>query len=184
MRKKIVSIFTASMLLFSVTFMNTGCFGSFNLTQKVYNFNKGVGNKFVQEIVFILLFFIPVYAVAGAIDAIILNLVEFWTGSNPLAMNDGEIKQQLANIDGKLVQMTATKGKMTIIEQTNGVPSINIEMVYNFETNTWDVYSDNELSHSLAFTNENGDVELIKDGKLVAGFNLNNSSQRLFALAR
>jgi hypothetical protein len=65
----------------------SGCFGSFNLTRKLYGFNKSVSDdKFVQELVFLGLGLVQVYSIAAAIDAIVANSVEFWTGTNPINM--------------------------------------------------------------------------------------------------
>lgn len=65
----------------------TGCFGKFALTRKVYGWNDSLGNKFVKTLVFWGLIIVPVYEIAGAADYFILNLIEFWTGSNPVADN-------------------------------------------------------------------------------------------------
>ncbi|GHG68883.1 DUF3332 domain-containing protein [Comamonas sp. JC664] len=68
----------------------TGCFGQFKLTQKIWNFNKNIsGNKFVQWLMFLVLSIIPVYGLGVFIDAIVVNSIEFWTGSNPVASADG-----------------------------------------------------------------------------------------------
>jgi len=70
----------------------SGCFGSFNLTRKLYGFNKDVSkDKFVRELVFLGLNIVPIYGVAGLIDAVVANTVEFWTGENPISMT-GSIK--------------------------------------------------------------------------------------------
>jgi hypothetical protein len=70
----------------------SGCFGSFNLTRKLYGFNKDVSKeKFVRELVFLGLNIVPIYGVAGLIDAVVANTVEFWTGENPISMT-GSIK--------------------------------------------------------------------------------------------
>jgi hypothetical protein len=77
---------TAVLTLTAVTVAgSSGCFGSFNVTRKLYNFNKTVSpNKFVQEVVFLAFNIVPVYGVAGAADALVANTVEFWTGKNPV----------------------------------------------------------------------------------------------------
>ena len=75
----------AMLVLFA--FVLTGCFGSFNLTRKVYQFNKSQGDKWVQEIVFIVMVVVPVYGISTFVDAIVFNSVEFWTGENPVAAN-------------------------------------------------------------------------------------------------
>lgn len=184
MKRKIVSILMASMFLFTTSIINTSCFGSFALTQKVHNFNQNLGNKFVQELGFIVTFFIPVYGVAAMIDAFIINTIEFWSGSNPLAMNEGDVQKQYVEIDDKEVEMTATKGHMTVVEINTDNPTINVEMSYNETTNTLDVYSNNELSHSVTILNENGDVELVKDGEVIAQFNLNSYDRADLAMLR
>ncbi|NMO20257.1 DUF3332 domain-containing protein [Pyxidicoccus fallax] len=68
----------------------TGCFGQFKLTQAIWNFNKNVsGNKFVQWLVFLLMVIVPVYGIGTLVDALVINSIEFWTGSNPVSSADG-----------------------------------------------------------------------------------------------
>jgi hypothetical protein len=179
MKRKAISLAMAVLFLGSVTVLNTGCFGKFALTQKVYQFNKGLGNKFVQELGFILMMIIPVYEVAGLVDVVILNLIEFWTNSNPLALNEGEVVKQYANIDGKNLIMTATKGKVTVVSEEEG---INIEILLNEENNQWETYKNNELIHAVRVINENGDVEVVKDGRVIPMNILDANKQALVAL--
>ncbi|GMU04367.1 MULTISPECIES: DUF3332 domain-containing protein [Corallococcus] len=75
-----------------VLMMNaTGCFGSFKLTQKIWQFNKGIsGNKFVQWLVFLVFIVVPVYEIGTLVDAIVVNSIEFWTGGNPVSSVEGE----------------------------------------------------------------------------------------------
>ena len=76
----------------------SGCFGSFNLTRKLYGFNKDVSKeKFVRELVFLGLNVVPIYGIAGLIDAVVANTVEFWTGENPISMT-GSIKVDSATV--------------------------------------------------------------------------------------
>jgi hypothetical protein len=60
-----------------------GCYGSFELVKKVHKFNGTLGNKFVNELGFLVMNIVPVYSVAAFIDAVVLNSIEFWTGKNP-----------------------------------------------------------------------------------------------------
>lgn len=62
----------------------TGCYGKFALTKKLYDWNGSLGNKFLVWIVFLLFSFVPVYGIAVFVDVWVFNLIEFWTGSNPL----------------------------------------------------------------------------------------------------
>ncbi len=76
----------ALVMAFSLGGVSTGCFGKFALTRKIYTINEGMGSKFVQTIIFWVFIIIPVYEVASFLDFFILNLIEFWTGSNPMAV--------------------------------------------------------------------------------------------------
>ena len=67
---------------------SSACFGSFHLTRNVWKFNRDVSkNKFAQEVVFLAMNIVPVYGVAGFLDAIAFNAVEFWTGENPIKLS-------------------------------------------------------------------------------------------------
>jgi hypothetical protein len=61
-----------------------GCYGPFNLTRRVYQWNGEVGDKWEKELVFLLLTWVPVYSLSVMADAIIFNSMEFWTGNNPV----------------------------------------------------------------------------------------------------
>jgi hypothetical protein len=64
------------------------CFGSFHVTRNVWSFNKKVSpNKWAQELVFLAFNIIPVYGIAGFVDAVVVNSVEFWTGTNPVKVS-------------------------------------------------------------------------------------------------
>lgn len=56
------------------------CYGEFPLTKTVYRVNGDIPNGLLRQIVFWVLVIIPVYGVAILADAIVLNLIEFWTG--------------------------------------------------------------------------------------------------------
>jgi hypothetical protein len=69
--------------LFSVQM--SGCFGKFALTRAMWEFNKNVsGNKFIQWLVFLVMIVVPVYGIGTLVDALVINSIEFWTGSNPV----------------------------------------------------------------------------------------------------
>ena len=62
-----------------------GCIGSFGLTHKIYNFNKEASpDLIVQELLFLGMNIIPVYPVGIFVDAFVLNIVETFTGENPV----------------------------------------------------------------------------------------------------
>jgi hypothetical protein len=70
--------------LVAVTFVVSGCYGPFNLTRRLYQWNGQIAGKWEKEFVFILLAWAPVYGLAIAGDAVIFNSMEFWTGRNPV----------------------------------------------------------------------------------------------------
>jgi hypothetical protein len=92
--------------LTAFAFASSGCFGSFRLVNKVYEINKGMGSKIVQELVFLVFVILPVYELASLADAIILNTIEFWTGSNPLSMEPGETQERVVEKDGAKATIT------------------------------------------------------------------------------
>lgn len=71
----------ACCLLLSLMPLAGGCYGRFPLTKAIYRFNGDVSdNKFITQILFWVFAILPVYDLAILGDAIILNLIEFWTG--------------------------------------------------------------------------------------------------------
>jgi hypothetical protein len=94
---QIVSVVLISVLLVTAF----GCYGSFQLTNKVYKFNGTLGSKWVNELGFLVMVIVPVYGVAAFVDGIVLNSIEFWTGKNPMAANDGT--QTLTLPEGSIV---------------------------------------------------------------------------------
>lgn len=81
------------------------CIGSFTLSNKLLSWNKQIGNKFVNELVFFAFWVLPVYEVSGLADIIVLNSIEFWSGSNPIAKGtkviEGNDGKYLVKCDGK-----------------------------------------------------------------------------------
>ncbi len=82
MKKKYLTLAVATLLAGS---MLTSCIGSFSLTNKLLSWNHQVSNKFVNELVFFAFWIIPVYEVTALADVLVLNSIEFWSGSNPIA---------------------------------------------------------------------------------------------------
>ena len=87
----------------------SGCYGKFFLTRTLYKWNGEVtDNRFVHTIVFWAFVIIPVYELLALGDAIIFNVIEFWTGSNPLASGDlPEPPKVSAMADGSTVFATS-----------------------------------------------------------------------------
>ncbi len=62
----------------------SGCYGPFNLTRRLYQWNGEVGTTWEREFMFLLLAWAPVYGIAVLGDALVFNSMEFWTGNNPV----------------------------------------------------------------------------------------------------
>jgi|JI102314A1RNA_FD_contig_21_4519101_length_635_multi_4_in_0_out_0_1 hypothetical protein len=112
------------------------CYGGFVLTKKINNWNGSLGDKWVKSIINIPIC-IFVYPITGLIDVVVLNLLEFWTGSNPLAMKEGEIETQLVQKDGHDYMITATANKFSIFEIKQGKAEVPIELTYSPQTGEW-----------------------------------------------
>ena len=62
-----------------------GCFGKFNLTRKVYDWNQRIDqDKWIQWFAFLVLSIVQIYSISVLIDVILANSLEFWTGDNPI----------------------------------------------------------------------------------------------------
>lgn len=71
----------------------SSCIGSFPLFHKVLAWNQGVDSrKFVNELVFFALTIVPVYELTFLFDAIVMNSIEFWTGSVSVQDNKRVVK--------------------------------------------------------------------------------------------
>ena len=84
MAKSRVGKVVALVLVVSVgVVFSVGCFGKFQLTRNLYDINRSVKDKYLRSAV-TWLFVIP-YGLTGFLDFAVFNLVEFWSGENPIA---------------------------------------------------------------------------------------------------
>ncbi|MDE6416892.1 MAG: DUF3332 domain-containing protein [Duncaniella sp.] len=127
MKKHILT--RAIILAMCAGMVSTSCIGKFQLTRNLLNWNKNISSKFVNELVFIALCIVPVYEVSALADLIVLNSIEFWSGSNPLAAGtkviDGKDGRYLVECDGKGYTITS--------ENDNSV----VRLDFIDETDTW-----------------------------------------------
>jgi len=143
-----------------------GCIGSFGLTGKVYDFNKSFSNKWVKEVIFILLIF-P-YGVTLFIDAIVLNSIEFWTGSNPVAMQPGDREVQYVKGEKGLYKIEATKNRFHIAQVEGPNAGEYVDLVYNPQTDTWSLGVENRMRKIVQFSADSSEARVFKpDGKVV-----------------
>lgn len=89
MRKTTLTV--ALVCILGTSLLLPSCIGSFSLTNKLLAWNKTIGNKFVNELVFLAFCVLPVYEVSALADVIVLNSIEFWSGANPVADNQSRV---------------------------------------------------------------------------------------------
>lgn len=152
--KKIRKI--AFTLVLTGTVLFSSCLGSFSLTNKVLDWNRSVGDQWVNELVFLVCYVVPVYEISVFLDAVILNSMEFWTGSNPMAV--GETKT-VKSENGEFLVKTTENG----YNVSNGDESV--DFVYNKANNSWNVASDGKTTE-LMHINADGTATLC-NGKTV-----------------
>ncbi len=144
MKKTVMSVATVLLLASSLTL--NSCIGSFALSNKVLSWNNQVGSKFVNEVVFFCFWVLPVYEVTMLADVLVLNSIEFWSGSNPMTASvkavDTESGRYLIACDGKgytvTHEMTGQSTRLDFIE----------------EDQTWAVNIDGELLPFMTFVDD------------------------------
>lgn len=140
--------FTLLAFALSGSILFSSCVGSFGLFNRIASWNQTVSSKFVNELVFLALNIIPVYGVAYLADALVINSIEFWTGSNPMA-NAGDIKKVKGN-NGNYMVETLENGYSISKEGEQAA----MELIYNQENNTWNVVSEGEAQELLKMNND------------------------------
>lgn len=136
----------------SLTLLNSSCLGSFNAVSNLKAWNdQATDNEFVNNAIFWGLNIIPVYGLFLLGDVLIFNVLEFWTGSNPVAMAEGEIETQVATIKGQKVKLTAQKNQFKIEVLEGKKAGKTIELVYTPENKTWNAKDGDKLIELASF---------------------------------
>ena len=123
----LVAVLLSGSLLFS------SCVGSFGLFNRLSSWNQSIGSKFVNELVFLAFNIVPVYGVSYLADALVINSIEFWSGSNPMA-NVGDVKK-VKGENGNYMVKTLENGYSI----TKEGETASMDLIYNKEANTWNV---------------------------------------------
>ncbi len=136
--KRNTKSFTMIIAIIAVAFLFTACMGNFTLTKAVYKWNESAtDNKYLNNVIFWVLGIVPVYGAAMFVDLYILNLVEFWTGTNPMAMTDGQKEVKIVKSGDKEYQITVTKNRFDIIELKGKDAGDTVALIYTPETKEW-----------------------------------------------
>lgn len=145
---KKINLKMAAAVMICGAFLLSSCVGSFGLHSKLVNWNQSIGNKFVNELVFLACNIIPVYGVCYLADVVVINSIEFWSGSNPMA-SVGDVKK-VKGENGNYLVKTLENGYSITKEGEN----LSMELIYNKEANTWNVVADGVSTELLQMNND------------------------------
>lgn len=126
-----------ALMLSGTLLVQTACMGSFALTLKVYEINKTItDDKFVNNLIFWIVG-APVYGFTTTIDVMFLNLIEFWTDSNPLANAEMPATDNLWAIQHERLQLQAGFNSMKLQQLEAGELVSEKLFTYDAITKTW-----------------------------------------------
>ena len=110
----------ALLLAAAVGALSAGCFGTFQLTRKVYDMNQSIDEKYVRSAATWVFVIVQVYTVAALLDLIVFNVIEFWSGENPVV--SAPVTKVYAQGNGKTVLTLSRDGSATVavIERYDG----------------------------------------------------------------
>ncbi|MDE5888152.1 MAG: DUF3332 domain-containing protein [Muribaculaceae bacterium] len=129
------------------------CIGSFALTNRVLSWNKQVGSKFVNELVFFAFWLLPVYEVTSVADLIVLNSIEFWSGNNPINQASTKV---IESEEGKYYIACDEKGYSITAPDGN-----EVRLEFEPDNQTWSVISDNGTAYPFMTMIDDSHVKMI-----------------------
>lgn len=143
--------------LLALAALTPGCYGSFGLTKKVYGWNGSFSNIVVKELIFLAMLIIPVYGVVLFVDAFILNIIEFLTGSPVVSV------KELG--DGHRLAMEKMPDQRTArVVHTEHGRQVRVFLVRKTEDGGFELLDREERPLAVAAPTEAGGLEL-RDGK-------------------
>lgn len=143
MKKIVISVAIAALMCSSLT----SCMGQFALTKNLYSWNEQISNKFVNELVFIAFWILPVYEVCGLADVLVLNSIEFWSGDNPMTASTKIIQTE----QGRCLVKCDGKGYDVLMEDTGETYRLDFAM----DSQTWSLIYDGKEYPLLTFVDDN-----------------------------
>lgn len=162
MKKLTICVALSASVLFS------SCLGSFSAFNGLRDWNDGLtSSKFLDNLIFWVLNIVPVYGLFLFGDMIIFNVIEFWSGSNPLAMNEGDIETQIVEKDGSTFEMTATKNRLQIKIIEGERVGEKLDLVYSPSKKSWSAIKANGEVIKLSSFEDGFYVMHLPDGEKV-----------------
>lgn len=155
-----IAVALASTLLFS------SCLGSFSAFNNLKDWNMEVSDsKFVNNLIFWGLNIIPVYGLFFIGDTLIFNVIEFWSGSNPIAMQEGESELQVVEFEGNTYELKATKNRMAVKIVEGPKKGGKIELFYKPGEKSWNAIRPSGEIIPLSRMEEGFYIVYMPDGK-------------------
>lgn len=141
--------------------LTTSCVGSFAMFNKLASWNKrATDSKFLNELIFIVIS--PAYGIAGMIDALVLNTIEFWTGDNPMTNQIGKTKK-IKGDDGLLYAVKILENGYEV-QRPNGEV---FYLTYNKEENNWYMNAEGKETKLIHFNGDGSVKAFLNNGLTV-----------------
>ena len=142
---------SAACVLLAGSFLCSSCIGSFSLFNKYEKWQCNMtSNKYVNGIVGLILQPI-VGGVCLFVDAVVLNTIEFWTGSNPMAVNK---VQTVKGQDGRYYAVKTLKNGYEV-KAPNGEITL---FIHDSKTESWSI-SQNGVTKEIIRFNADGTIQ-------------------------
>ena len=141
----------AAVVLLAGSFLCSSCIGSFSLFNKYEKWQCNMtSNKYVNGIVGLILQPI-VGGICLTVDAVVLNTIEFWTGSNPLAAN--QVKTVMGQ-DGRYYAIKTLKNGYEVKSPT-GEKTL---FIHNANNDSWSM-TQNGVTKEIIRFNADGTIQ-------------------------
>lgn len=137
----------------------SSCIGSFRLSNQLLSWNKSIGGKFVNELVFFVFWIIPVYEITMLADLLVLNSIEFWSGSNPVSGIG--VEQRVKGENGEYVIKRNKDG----YNVKNIEKDVTVDLRFDEETQTWSIDADGKSTKFMTFIDENRVLMYMPNGE-------------------
>lgn len=146
-------------LLLAVTgsMLFSSCIGRFALTNKVLTWNNQIGSKFVNELVFLAFWILPVYEVTALADLLVINSIEFWSGNNPVEAYTKVVKTENGNY------LVKCDGKGYDIVNTDNGDKMRLD--FDVKSQTWSVVDGDKKVPFMTFVDDKHVQMITPDGK-------------------
>ena len=147
-----------AVVLLAGVLLTNSCVGSFSLFNKLARWNKSAtSERFLNELIFLIIS--PAYAVCSVVDVLVLNTIEFWSGSKVMA-KVGETQ----NVMGKDGRMYAVKTLKNGYEITSPDGEVS-HLVYNKKEKSWSYEDKGAIKELFRFNDDGTIMATLPNGK-------------------